>query len=346
MVKDYKEIKKIGEGGFGEVFLIQKKCALKQFNKTLEEEEKDRIKNMINTINKINNEHIIKYYDTYEEDNKFNILMEYGGEMNLKQYIEHQKDELIEENIIKDIILQICIGIKEIHKNNIIHRDLTPDNIFINKNNKIKIGDFDISKINKDYVKTQIGKIQYLAPEIILGNKYNNKIDIYLLGCIIYELLTLNNYYIDTKINNNNGKININIYNPKWQNLLDLLLNKEYKNRPNIDEVYKYIKDEIIINNKSIKYNNIQLNNNKLEEFNKKYNLNIQQNTTKINLNFKEIGNEGLKDLCQIEFKELKELFLYNNISDIKVLENVKFEKLEILNLGKNKISDINILKN
>ena len=139
MVKDYKEIKKIGEGGFGQVFLIQKKCALKQFNKTLEEEEKDRIKNMINTINKINNEHIIKYYDTYEEDNKFNILMEYGGEMNLKQYIEHQKDELIEENIIKDIILQICIGIKEIHKNSIIHRDLTPDNIFINKNNKIKI---------------------------------------------------------------------------------------------------------------------------------------------------------------------------------------------------------------
>ena len=305
-----------------------KRYALKKFNRIIKEEEKDNIKDMINNINKINNEYIIKYYDIFEEENKFNILMEYGGEINLKQYIEN-KEELIEENIIKDIILQICIGIKEIHKNNIIHRDLTPDNIFINKNNKIKIGDFGISKINIDYAKTKIGKTQYLAPEIILGNKYNNKIDIYTLGCIIYELLTLNNYYIDTKINNKNGKIDTNIYNPKWQNLLDLLLNKEYKNRPNIDEVYKYIKDEIIINNNSI--NNIQLNNNKLEEFNKKYNLNIQQNTIKIDLSDKKIGNEGLKDLCQIEFKELKELDLaYNNISDIKVLENVKFEKLEI----------------
>ena len=331
MEKDYKVIKKLGEGGFGDVYLIEKKCALKKFNKILKEEEKENIKNMINKINKINNEYIIKYYDIYEENNTFNVLMEYGGEINLKQYIEmhNKKNELIEENIIKDIILQICIGIKEIHKNNIIHRDLAPDNIFINKNNKIKIGDFGISKINIDYAKTQIGKIQYLAPEIILGNKYNNKIDIYTLGCIIYELLTLNNYYIDTKINNKNGKIDTNIYNPKWQNLLDLLLNIDYKIRPNIDEVYKYIKDEIILNDNSI--NNIQLNNNKLEEFNKKYNLNIQQNTTEIDLIWKGIGNEGLKDLCQIEFKELKELDLYeNNISDIKVLKNVRFEKLEI----------------
>ena len=113
--------------------------------------------------------------------------------------------------------------------------------------------------------------------------------------------------------------------------------------RPNIDEVYKYIKDEIILNDNSI--NNIQLNNNKLEEFNKKYNLNIQQNTTKIDLSWKGIGNEGLKDLCQIEFKELKELFLYNNnISDIKVLENVKFEKLEILNLSGNNIKNKSII--
>ena len=89
----------------------------------------------------------------------------------------------------------------------------------------------------------------------------------------------------------------------------------------------------------------MQLSNNKLQEFNKKYNLNIQKDMNKIDLGFMNIGNEGLKDLCQIEFKELKELDLYvNNISDIKVLENVKFEKLEILNLSDNPIKNKSII--
>ena len=60
-------------------------------------------------------------------------------------------------------------------------------------------------------------------------------------------------------------------------------------------------------------------------------------------MGYKHIGNEGLKDLCKLEFKELKELNLnWNNISDIKVFEKVQFEKLEILNLENNKISDKN----
>ena len=108
--------------------------------------------------------------------------MEYSGDIDLKKYINNYKNkgELINENIIKDIILQICKGLKVTHKNKIIHRDLTPDNIFIDINNKIKIGDFGVSKIlttlNK-YTKSQIGKTYYLAPEILKGLIYNNKVD-------------------------------------------------------------------------------------------------------------------------------------------------------------------------
>ena len=131
------------------------------------------------------------------ENNIFNILIQYTGDNDLKKFIQNykDKDEFIDEKIIRDIVIQICKGLKEIHDNKIIHRDLTPDNIFIDKNNKIKIGDFGISKItttSKNYAKTQIGKFHYLAPEIDKGLKYNNKVDIYSLGCIIYELFTLN----------------------------------------------------------------------------------------------------------------------------------------------------------
>ena len=82
-----------------------------------------------------------------------------------------------------------------------------------------------------------------------------------------------------------------------------------------------------------------------LKEFNRKYNFNIKDTKVdKLDLRWKKLGNNGFEDLCQIEFKQLKELILNNNnISDLKPLEKAKFEKLEILDLSQNKISNINI---
>ena len=109
---------------------------------------------------------------------------------------------------------------------------------------KIKIGDFGISKqLNNasDFTNTQCRTFINMAPEIIKGEKYNNKVNIWSLGDIIYELYTSNIYYE----NNTNGKINSSIYGVDLQNLIDSLLNKDYNKRPNIDEVYKIIEKSI-----------------------------------------------------------------------------------------------------
>ena len=84
-----------------------------------------------------------------------------------------------------------------------------------------------------------------------------------------------------------------------------------------------------------------------LHEFNNKYRLNITDNKIKeLDLSWNYLGNEILNDLCKIEFKELKVLYLNGNeISDIKMLEYCKFDKLEILKLGENSISDISVLE-
>ena len=88
----------------------------------------------------------------------------------------------------------------------------------------------------------QSGKYRYFAPEFELERKFNNKTDIYSLGCIIYELFTLNEYYIDKKINEKDCKIDSDNYNKKWQEVIELLLNKNYKLRPDIEEVLNIIK--------------------------------------------------------------------------------------------------------
>ena len=164
--------------------------------------------------------------------------MEYAGNMNLAQFIEEHKinDNLIDEDILNNIIRQICLGIKEIHQLNIIHRDIKPENIIYDKINKrIKIGDFGVSTVNK-YTIHEKGSYKYSAPEIQSGKKYNNKADIYALGCVLYELFTLNNFYDD--FNYGDIKEIDSKYNAKWKVLIKQMLNKKkYHKRPSIEEI-------------------------------------------------------------------------------------------------------------
>ena len=257
--KNFKIIKKLGEGGFGKVIQVLNKSdnkyyAIKQIPIKEEKEEKiEEILNEAKILSKFNCNNIVKYYDCYKDNNNIYILIEYCKEGNLKSFIKKYIDNntLIEEKIISNIIKQICIGIKEIHNKKIVHRDLKPENIFINDNMNIKIGDFGISKQLNSYqthalTKNKTMSEYYVSPEISIKGIYNEKADIYSLGCIIYELFTLNIYYNDL-IMKDIKKINSDLYNNKWQKLMDSLLQIDYKKRFDINQVNKFLEDELNI---------------------------------------------------------------------------------------------------
>ena len=240
---EYTIIKELGKGGFGKVI----KALNKSYNKEyaikiipIKGEKEEHIKifqNEAKILSKFDCKNIVKYYDSSQDDNNFYILMELCDDENLRSFIDkHKNDEtLIEEKDIIIIIKQICIGIREMHNKKIIHRDLKPENIFMNKNKEIKIGDFGISKqlnLYKTHSLTlnKAGSNYYISPEILIKGIYNEKSDIWSLGCIIYELFTLNIYYND-KIMNDIKKVNSDIYNNKWQELINSLLQVDYNKR-------------------------------------------------------------------------------------------------------------------
>ena len=89
---------------------------------------------------------------------------------------------------------QLSIGLEHIHSKKVLHRDLKTSNILLTKENTVKIGDFGISKpldYTEQLADTPLGTPFYLSPEVVLGQKYDYKSDMWMLGCILFELLTL-----------------------------------------------------------------------------------------------------------------------------------------------------------
>ena len=266
----YKIKKKLGEGGSGKIYLVlneldKKEYAIKEFSIQNEDEETiKKIKNEAFILSSFNSKNIVKYHGSQQNKEKFYILMEYCNGSNLKDFIkEHsQNNTYIEKKIIYYIIKQICSGIKEIHDKNIIHRDLKPENIFMNKEKEIKIGDFGISHQLKSYKEFTLtdkkaGTLDYIAPEILYDGLYNKKADMWSLGCIIYELFTLD-IYSKNKFLDEIKKVDTNVYNPKWQQLIDSLLQIDYNKRFDINQVNEFIlfnENRIILSSKIIEIN-------------------------------------------------------------------------------------------
>ena len=345
MISDYKKYERIellGKGGQGIVYKVQNRenneyYALKTiFN---DNEIIDKVEKLI----AIKNDNIVDYFGYFIQDDLINIIMEYCENSDLNKFITDHKNKgtKINQKIILIISLDICKGIMEIHKNNLIHRDLKPENIFINRNYQIKIGDFGILKQLSDHTKvaySQIGTDLYYAPERFENEYYDNKIDIWSLGCIIYELCALKKCFnsrmdIINKIKSKikfYGKIDSNYYNKDLQNIIYKLLEPNPKKRPNIEEVYNLINDCNA---------NINLDDNIINSLDK----------TSFNILNSHINKTNNKDKCSLPRENEKEIEDHQDNEIENIFNKENFLNLEIeeslIDKNKNNYNKNNFLK-
>jgi serine/threonine protein kinase len=90
---------------------------------------------------------IVRYRESFIEDNTLNIVMEYCDNGDLHNYLKLQNKRPLKEDKIWRFFIEICVGLEYIHKNKILHRDIKTLNIFMNKNEEIKIGDLGVAKM-------------------------------------------------------------------------------------------------------------------------------------------------------------------------------------------------------
>ena len=256
IIRDYLILETLGSGAYGIVYKVRKKTeeifyVIKQIPLfSLNNDQINDVKQEAKILSTINSKYLVKYFDSFEENNNLYIVMEYCDNGDLSHFLEnHQKTNLIlKEEIIWKIFIKITIGLSAIHKLKILHRDLKSLNIFLMKNLDVKIGDLGVAKmlIQTNYAKTFIGTPYYLSPEICNDKPYNDKSDVWALGCILYELCTYSKPFqaksqgaIILKILTKTPEKISNYYSNELQELINIILNKNEKQRPSCYDLLK-----------------------------------------------------------------------------------------------------------
>ena len=179
--------------------------------------------------------------------------MEYwdGGDLSLViKKTKKKNNAYIEEDVIWKIFAQLWLALKYCHyrsSNPILHRDIKPANVFIGNHDNVKLGDFGLSKeleSSSRYAETNVGTPYYMSPEQINEEKYNNKSDIWSLGCIIYETCALKppfqaENYLTLAMKIKDGKITRipKQYSDDLQNIIRSMLNIDPDKRPSVQEL-------------------------------------------------------------------------------------------------------------
>nr|XP_042901632.1 serine/threonine-protein kinase Nek8 isoform X2 [Parasteatoda tepidariorum] len=252
-MEKYEKIRLVGRGAHGTVYLCNQKpdnkhVILKEIPvDQMTVDERQTSMNEAKVLAMLDHPNVVAYYDSFLEDKTMIIVMEYVQGGTLFDFLCSREGKLMPEEEILKYFGQMVYTLQHVHGKLILHRDLKSQNILLNeKQNVIKIGDFGISKVltSKSKAYTVVGTPCYISPELCEGKPYNQKSDIWALGCVLYELMTLKRPFdaatlpaLIMKIMKGSFDPVPNIYSLELRKLLSSMLNLDSNQRPTAAQI-------------------------------------------------------------------------------------------------------------
>ncbi|KAL7715750.1 non-specific serine/threonine protein kinase [Entamoeba marina] len=193
---DFEVISLLGRGAFGKVMLVRFKkdkviYAMKTVEKAqvIDSNEVEHILSEKNVLAKINNPFLVNMHFSFQTPTHLVFILDFcpGGE--LFAYLQKHKNGLSEADV-KFYCAQIILALEHLHSVGVVYRDIKPENILFEKDGYLKMTDFGLAKTVKDgTTSTFCGTPEYLAPEVVQGMDYDENVDWWGLGILIYEML-------------------------------------------------------------------------------------------------------------------------------------------------------------
>ncbi|MDQ5985610.1 MAG: Serine/threonine-protein kinase PknD [Syntrophus sp. SKADARSKE-3] len=189
----FKILKELGHGAQGIVYLaedprLERAVAIKTIDRLLSAEQGIRLMDEARTISKMRHPNIVSVYEAGDIDGKPYVVFEYVEGISLRERIK--KDSILPVREAVSMMIQILDGMDYAHKMGIIHRDLSPANIMLDRHGVARIMDFGLSVMIGGDVKEAAGTPYYMSPEHFSGAPLNPRADIFSLGLVFYEMVT------------------------------------------------------------------------------------------------------------------------------------------------------------